>query len=1018
MNASRITQRLDALKKSLWQTYAREICMGAACAIAADAAAMLALAQFNWVRTAIYGGALVLCGIGLALAWQLHRLHRKIAGPNAIWPARMAQQLAPQLGTALTSAVDFAEQLGGNRGLHFSAQLAETHIASTAAALENIDFPAQLRLGRAKLHRQLSIACVVSLASVLLLVPLLTNARARLRGFITDPQGTRLSDIPLAGDIHLSYHYPEYTHLPGREVQGGDGSIQAVVGTEVELTCTSDMPVQSGVLRVETPQGTEPQDVPMVVQNNRRLSARLAIVRDARYRFVFTELSGDRIADKHHHPIRASLDAYPEVFLDEPAHDVELRENQTVDLRWRAQDDFGISDVQLVVDLQDQNSPTLIPLPADDTGRHGGVYRWSLASLRLEPGKEAQFHITVSDNDAINGPKKSNSSSRRLVLFSAKQHHEDLLQKQHAVLDAWVDWLAAELLAPLRATGEPADTAAALAAQADLIERMQTDMVQLADLLAAMKDDKFIKPELHDAFGNLLEHVTHAHDARQQALAQTTQKRADLQWLARAQTEAIAKLEKDIIYLDDLLAINKLDELKSTAKELLSAQHALQDMLAQYKQTQSPALKAQLQERIADLRQRMMELLAKMSAIKKGLPGEYRNMESAQMLRLDDDLNRLQKTLQEGDIDKAAQELEQLANMVENMVDRISHAQDEYGGERYDGMREQLKEFADAFKNLESEQKQVSQLSQELLQTYRKKSLAQVGNDLDKFVKTARAQVALGLQALDGIGQNRDSVALGDHYAEGARQSLLDLDALLAHRDFAEALGTAQNAVANADALSDRLGGFAERAAKSGGDAPKHAAQEAAQASQSSHEVLSMLEKLFPDAKKVLGPEQAAQMQRLGKKQQSLEQQARELEGRMEQLSGELPVFGGTPKASLDGARGEMSQAARDISGGQLPDGAGHGRRAAEQLGKLRENLERASSQSGKGIPMPLGEGSSPGGNGPGGYSEQHQEVDIPKFDRSQRSPKFRQDLLEAAKQKSPAHFEEAVRRYYEELIR
>ena len=32
--------------------------------------------------------------------------------------------------------------------------------------------------------------------------------------------------------------------------------------------------------------------------------------------------------------------------------------------------------------------------------------------------------------------------------------------------------------------------------------------------------------------------------------------------------------------------------------------------------------------------------------------------------------------------------------------------------------------------------------------------------------------------------------------------------------------------------------------------------------------------------------------------------------------------------------------------------------------------------------------------------------------------PKFRNELLEAAKQKPPARYEEAVRRYYEELIR
>ena len=287
MNASHIEKRLDGLKKALWHTYARELYTLAGCGIAADAAATLVLAECNWVRTAIYGSTLALVSIAAALAWRLRQLHRRIRRPASLWPAHMAQQLAPQLGTALTSAVDFAQQLDAHAGVQYSAQLAKAHIATTAATLSNIDFVSQLRLRRTQPRRRLSLALFVGIGGVLLLGTLLNNARSRLRSFVIDPQGTRLSDVPLAGDIHLSYRYPAYTHLPAREVQGGDGSIQAVVGTEVELTCTSDMPVQNAVLRVETPQGTEPQDVPMMVTDSRRLSARLSVARDARYRFVF-----------------------------------------------------------------------------------------------------------------------------------------------------------------------------------------------------------------------------------------------------------------------------------------------------------------------------------------------------------------------------------------------------------------------------------------------------------------------------------------------------------------------------------------------------------------------------------------------------------------------------------------------------------------------------------------------------------------------------------------------------------
>jgi len=39
----------------------------------------------------------------------------------------------------------------------------------------------------------------------------------------------------------------------------------------------------------------------------------------------------------------------------------------------------------------------------------------------------------------------------------------------------------------------------------------------------------------------------------------------------------VAQLEKDIIYLDDLLALQRINELKNTARDLLAAQRSLQE---------------------------------------------------------------------------------------------------------------------------------------------------------------------------------------------------------------------------------------------------------------------------------------------------------------------------------------------------------------------------------------------------------------------------------------------------------
>jgi hypothetical protein len=80
--------------------------------------------------------------------------------------------------------------------------------------------------------------------------------------------------------------------------------------------------------------------------------------------------------------------------------------------------------------------------------------------------------------------------------------------------------------------------------------------------------------------------------------------------------------------------------------------------------------------------------------------------------------------------------------------------------------------------------------------------------------------------------------------------------------------------------------------------------------------------------------------------------------------------------------------------------------------------LERSSKGGSGQLPLPLAGGSQGGGReGPGGQAS-NRDVQIPQTDKNRAAPRFRQELLEAAKQKAPQNYEDAVRKYYEELIK
>ena len=92
-------------------------------------------------------------------------------------------------------------------------------------------------------------------------------------------------------------------------------------------------------------------------------------------------------------------------------------------------------------------------------------------------------------------------------------------------------------------------------------------------------------------------------------------------------------------------------------------------------------------------------------------------------------------------------------------------------------------------------------------------------------------------------------------------------------------------------------------------------------------------------------------------------------------------------------APGGRHRCARDESKGA----ATAERDAADRLAKLRDSMQER--------PM-------------GGSRRRHEPVRIPGADESTAPRAWRQELLDAMKEKAPERFRDEVRRYYEELVR
>ncbi|MEO1301944.1 MAG: DUF4175 family protein [Myxococcota bacterium] len=988
----------------------------------------LAIAWAHWGAVAAAAVSIgLLVPASLIAAWWFGR--REIDRETRVrsGAARLAEELLPELGSAARTAVDLQNRLDRSdrdqdteAPLDFSRTLAEDHVLRTARRLERVDL-AERYLRSRRPRRQKSIAALAVLGAIAIALWFsLESGRSRLVAFFRDPTAARVSDVPLTGDITITYRFPAYTGLPPRVVPGGDGSISAVTGTQVQLEAIADREVRRAVLKVLRDDETDVLEVPLTVEDGRRLQGELSILHNGTYFFELETPSGDRLEDRVRHSIAAELDEYPVVGLDEPREDVELKDNREIDVVWGARDDFGVGEVALVVELPGVSEPQRVVLDPNEqpAKRREGRYRWSVAELDLKPGQEARFYVEAVDNDTIGGPKKASSEIRKLVIFSARERHRELVNTQRQMMDKMVDLLARELENPF--VSKTNALAESLTTQKGITGAYQSLSEAMGALVLALEEDQLSEPAISEAFVNIAEHLTGAEKERRRAIQRVEvqpENRNRRERLAATQTGAVTQLEKDLIYLDDLIAIQKIDELKETASDLLDAQRELQKKLERFRETKDPGLRAELEREIRALRQKMMEMLARMSDIKRQLPGEYRNMESGRMLEMDSQLDRLEKMLREGNLDEAAAELEQLANMIEDMVDNINESEQQFGDERYSEMRQKLQEFSQEYQKLQAEQEAITERAEAMELEYRKRSIEQAGRDLDDVIRKARRLAGEAQSDLENAQKQAPFLfgQLGDQLERG-RQRLADLDSLLKQKDLAEARdfgGMAEDHLMWAE-------GYLRNRAQAAQDArAERSWQSGQEALNKTREINALLDRLFPDPREVMSEAEQQRMERMARKQQQLEQQANELSEQMAQMSQEMPVFGQEPRDAMARAQSEMGKASQQMRDGQLPGAAASKRRALDELEQLQQSLEQAAQQGGgQGMPMPLAGGKSRRRGQGAGDGVNRDPVELPGTDKNRANPSFRQELLEAAKQKAPDRYEDATRRYYEELIR
>jgi hypothetical protein len=990
--------------------------------------------------------------LAAAFAWGVRELLRGAWSQEAA--ARTVARDAPALRSDLVSSVELerAREEITRRG-DYSVALVDAHIDRTAAAVRGIDLRSVLpdRLARRGAFALLAVAA-------LHLVAVAAFGGKFLRGYgrvlAGDAAGALAPALdPITGDIELSYAYPAYMRREPAVITGTGGEVRAPKGTDVRLKTRADRAVKAAEIVIAftaVPPSVPPSPQPsppasessstapatrtyaLAVTNDRDLEGRLSVVEGGSYRFRFLDAKGRVIAEGPPIPIVLEPDLFPEVKILSPPSELEVEVQTPVKVEWQASDDFGLGTLALVTKTPSGPEKRRPLRTFDSSRRDGGSFLLDLAPEKLSEGEKLLYWVEVTDNDTVSGPKRAASATQTVKIYSEAEHRRAILDEAKRHWEELVRVLADRL--ELFAAGR-AESPERLPLAETLDARVREVHEKLRETAARLRKEKAAPPEIGTALANVAASVRLA-EQRATSARQTLSRSLRLRippdqglrrHIDRMDAQLDGALEKGILYLESLLDKRRAEDLVHLAKDLAAKRRDLAGLLEKYKDAPSEEAKKEVLAQIARMKERMQEMMARMSELAKGFNDEHMNQEALQELAKSGNvmsgLEKVEDLLAKGDVEGAMKELDQLGNEMEKMLSGLQQTAGMPDEKAQELMKEMLA-FKKSLEDVQAEQQRVAKQTDALKGEYRKKMAERMKDAAEK----AKRLEQLAKEAREELAKSEPGVSLR---AEGdfahSEEGLKNLERALGMRDFDAALDSVKNAMPAMQRLAMSLeedAAMAERYQELTGKDPgriREAEQHAMNALPKAAQVREELEKLFPDPRQVMSQKEQQRLGELSKEQSRLEQKAGELQQQLGQLMEQAPIFPPSASGQLGESRGHMGQAAMEL--GQRNPQRGHGEQelAMDALERFQKGLEQMAKQGGggpggQGFPFPFAE--QGGGQSGDGHEPSQEKVEIPGAEAHKVPEEFRKDLLDAMRQGAPERYEGEVKRYYEELVK
>lgn len=870
---------------------------------------------------------------------------------------------------------------------------------------------------------------------------------------------------PEIGDLSFEYHYPSYTQLPPEKVEKTNGDISTLLGTRVLLQARVNKPLQKANLIFADGQ-IKKLDL-LTAHKKNTVQGEILVNKENTYWFELLDAEGYNNPERIKYKIEIKPDEFPRIEFLSPKEDLIVSEKGKLKLTYLTSDDFGVKEVTLFYRREKEKIP-----PTAEVGWHSlkvehfsagtkekiADFDWDLAKFSFLPGEIVEYYLQVADNDTISGPKKSSSEILKIEIFSYEKEHQEIEKNLYSFRDDLLDLLAQQIEAKkltdkiekLREVStSPAEQLLSWQElenrQKQIADKTAENIRNLTESLERMKNDPLTTQRTYEEYSSLKDNLEYLQQKPMQEIFEPIKKQ-NLPETKNKQEEIVANLEKMSLLSEDILDYQRMYNLLTCTQELNELSADLNANLEKMSSLDEKSIKEfnETIDKIAKLFDKVQELLTKMP---QELPEEFVNQPQVKEINLGqtrDLFNQLRQALSSGNLQSALEYAKSLAQNLAKILETLQQAAQTSTSSEMDKLSQELEKHTRELDNLiEEENKEIAkttkyeqkrldkllQFQEKLLEELaeRQKKVIELTKEIEKYPdftwqETINSNILPKMEKVyTEFNEKRvqDSLKLLTEIINELNNTDFLIDIVYHQRN--QEYENWQKGYKELTTKGEKLNpDFMEtgKKLKTKTENLKRITKETKEIKNEEQAILDLLkESSKPDNSAFFSKQEKDELENLSRKQNELADRTRGLNLQIQTLGQKSALLGPELSRNLRNAQQSMQEAEGNLKQSSTGEALDREKDALYWLSQGRDGLSQAMQKlagSEKKVTQPVAGFIQYPASGPLGVRIGY--VKLPAAEEYKPPKEFREEILEALKEKYPKLYEELIKEYYKRL--